>query len=113
MSRDWTLFLDDMIDACSGVVEFTRGLQPEAFVADRRTWLATIRLVEVIGEAAKSIPEDVRASHPDVGWKALIGMRNVLAHAYFSVDDDILWDVVSAEVPALLDALEAIRAALD
>jgi len=109
VSREWTLFLDDVIAACAEAAELTRGLDLAAFVADRRTKLATMRLVEVIGEAARSVPDDVRAAHPEVAWRALIGMRNVLAHAYFSVDDEILWDVVHREVPVLLELLESIR----
>ncbi len=85
---------------------YTAGMDRDELQRDERTWDAVIRNVEVIGEAARQLPAVIRAAAPDVPWPEIIGMRNILAHAYFTIDADILWDVVSAEVPALAAQVE-------
>lgn len=109
MSRDWRLFLDDIIDACHMILDFTQGMDRDSFVTDKRTYLAVLRLIEVTGEAVKSIPQDIQDAHPDTAWRDIIGTRNVLAHVYFGVDDDIIWNVVSTEIEPLLSTLETIK----
>lgn len=101
MSRDPTLWLRDIEEACRRVLEYTDGMDRADLVADGRTWDAVVRNIEVIGEAARQLPDAVRAAAPDVPWAEIIGMRNILIHTYFSIDADILWDVVSVEVPEL------------
>lgn len=106
MSRDWQLYWDDMIESCRRVSEYTHGMDREAFFSDQRTCDAVIRNLEVLGEAAKKIPDDVKAAHHSIAWRKLAGLRDVLAHAYFNVDQDILWDVVSNKVPELLQLMQ-------
>jgi uncharacterized protein with HEPN domain len=69
---------------------------------------AVLRNLEVLGEAAKKVPEDVRNRYPWVEWRAIAGLRDVLAHAYFALDDATLWDIVARKVPALAEALRQI-----
>jgi uncharacterized protein with HEPN domain len=69
---------------------------------------AVLRNLEVLGEAAKKVPEDVRNRYPWVEWRAIAGLRGVLAHAYFALDDATLWDIVAQKVPALAEALRQI-----
>jgi uncharacterized protein with HEPN domain len=73
----------------------------EAFTSDETLRRAFVRSLEVIGEAAKKVPPDFRAQHPDVEWRALAGMRDRLIHDYFGVDYDLVWDVVRNRVPSL------------
>lgn len=102
MSRDWRLYLEDIERACKKVGRFTQGCDLETFVADERTYDAVLRNLEVIGEAAKRVPDDVRAQMPNVPWRAIAGFRDFVAHVYFAVDDQIVWNAVQQEVPKLL-----------
>ncbi len=101
MPRDSRAYLDDILDAASAIRQYTGELNREAFAADRKTVDAVLRNFEVIGEAVKQLPEDVRSAHPDVEWQKIAGLRDILIHAYFGVDLDIIWDVVSNKLPAL------------
>lgn len=74
--------------------------------ADEILLLALTRLMEVFGEAASRVPTETRGRHPEIPWKAVVGLRNVLIHGYDSIDLDILWRVLSEDVPTLLPPLE-------
>ena len=87
------------------IAGYVQGLSPEAFAGDRRTVDAVVRNLEVIGEAARHVPEEARAQFPEVPWADMADMRNVLIHEYFGVDLQILWKTVSVDLPAILPAL--------
>lgn len=108
MSRDWRLFWDDLVAACRKVLRYTAGLDKEGFRGDEKTYDAVLRNIEVIGEAAKNLPPHVRARVPGIEWRKIAGMRDIVAHKYFGVDDAILWSVVSEKVPELLACLTAV-----
>jgi len=97
-----------MRQAARKVVRYVGGREQRAFLADEMAFDATLRNLEILGEAARGIPDDVRARHPDVDWRAIAGLRDVLAHAYFALDDATLWDIVQNKVPRLLDHLDLI-----
>lgn len=101
MSRNWQLFLQDIIEASDRVLRYSEGKDLSTFSADEMAYDAVLRNLQIIGEAAKAIPADVRLSHPEVDWKGMGGLRDVLAHAYFGLDEETLWDVVSRKVPEL------------
>ncbi len=102
MSRDWTLFMADIEEACEKIIRYTSGMDMAAFMADEMVRDAVLRNLEIIGEAAGKIPAHVQARYPQVDWRAMRALRNILAHAYFALDDATLWDVVANEVPLLL-----------
>lgn len=108
MSRSWELFLRDMLEAARKVIRYTNDRQVEAFVADEMAYDATLRNLEILGEAAKNIPEEIRQRYPEVNWRGVAGLRDVLAHAYFALDEATLWKIVRADIPQLLDLLEKI-----
>lgn len=101
MFRDHRLYLDDILEAISRIHEYTVELDYESFRQDRKTQDAVIRNLEVIGEAASRLPESIRAAAPDVEWRKIIGLRNILAHEYFGVSLPIVWDVVQNKLDLL------------
>lgn len=102
MSRDLLLFLRDIENACRKIIRFTDGRARDEVLADEMRFDALLHNLQVIGEAVKGLPEPFRDGHPDLPWREIAGMRDVVAHAYFALDLDILWDAVRNDVPALL-----------
>lgn len=102
-ARDWRLYADDIIESCGKVRRFLAGRTYESFFADELTRDAVIRNLEVIGEAAKNLPDDVIAKAPDVDWRKVRGMRDVIAHGYFGLDMKVVWSTATTK----LDQLEA------
>lgn len=109
MSRGVESHIVDMLAACDVIAEYRQGFTRESFARDRRTVDAVARNLEILGEAAKMIPESVRALAPDIAWRQLAGLRDILIHAYFVVDVEILWDAAAARVPKLRVDLEELR----
>ena len=107
MSRDWTFFLEDIQESCSRVLRYTQGMTFEQFSADDKTYDAVVRNLEIIGEAAKGLPEDVRAMMPDIEWSKATGLRNIVAHAYFGISDEILWDVIQNKILPMKAAVDS------
>jgi uncharacterized protein with HEPN domain len=112
VSRDATLYIDDMIEACRRVTQYTEGLGRAQLVSGTMAHDAVLRNLEVLGEAAKNVPAAMREMDDTIAWRRIAGLRDVLAHAYFGIDDDIVWSVVVEEVPALLPRLVSLRARL-
>jgi len=107
--REWRFYLDDMIGFAEKVLAYTDGLDQAGFVASELTYDATLRNLELIGEAATHIPDDVRAAHAEIPWRMIIATRNRLIHGYLGIDDDVLWSIVRDEVPVLLPQLRALK----
>ena len=103
--RSWRLYIQDMIDFGEKVLSYTDGLDQEAFTAETLVYDATLRNLELIGEAATHIPSEVREVHLEIQWRDIIGTRNRLAHSYLGIDDDVIWDIIQTDVPNLLPAL--------
>ena len=109
MSRDNTLLVDDIWECASKVQRYSAGMARESFFDDEKTYDAVLRNLEIIGEAAKSLPEILRSQIVGVEWSKVVGMRNYVAHVYFGISEDIVWDVITARIPELLAAIEEFR----
>lgn len=102
MSRDASLYLADIEESCRLILTYTADMTAEQFRADRKTVDAVIRNLQIIGEAAKRLPASEKARRAEADWRRIAGFRDVLIHAYFGVDLDIVWDVVTSKVGDLL-----------
>jgi len=94
-------YLRHMLVEAEFLIDRSRGLTFESFAADEVLRRAFVRSLEILGEAAKKVPDDFRAAHPEIAWRAIAGMRDRLIHDYFGVDFELVWDVVQHRVPEL------------
>ena len=106
-------YLDDILEAIEKIERFTGGMTYEEFVKDPKTVDAVLRNFEVIGEAAKNMPEDLREEYSDVPWSEMAGMRDKLIHGYATVELKIIWTTIQEELPTLGPQIESIRHKLE
>ena len=92
MSREYNLYLRDILEAIRRIDRYTRGMDYEEFLADDLVQDGVIRNLMVIGEAVKLIPEPLKCEHTDISWRKIAGMRDILIHAYFGIHNEIVWD---------------------
>jgi len=101
-------FLADTKEAVLRINAYTQDLSYEQFLEDKKTQDAVVRNLEIIGEAAKNISEELKKKYPQIRWKDLAGVRDKLIHHYFGVNFDIVWNIVKQELPELFSQLEEI-----
>jgi uncharacterized protein with HEPN domain len=106
--RDDLVYVGHMVDTANKAIGFVRGLTRADFDNNELLRLSLTHLLQVIGEAARRVSLEFRAAYPQVSWKAIVGMRSKVVHDYLSVDEDIVWDTVTNELPSLVEELEKI-----
>ena len=109
-SQIWISSIRAMIRFSEDVICYTKGLDREAFVNDKRTFDATLRKIEITGLAASHVPGDVRNAYPYIEWRQIVATRNFLAHAFSGIDGDIIWDIVQTDIPSLISQLQKLLA---
>lgn len=100
-ARDPLVYLEDILEAIAKAQEFVRGLSREEFLTDDKTAYAVVRALEIVGEAAKQVPPELREKAPQIPWRDMAGMRDKLIHSYTSVDIEVVWRTVTEEVPRI------------
>ena len=105
VQREWRFYLNDMGTFARKVQSYTQDLTQTEFVANELIYDATLRNLELIGEAATHIPAKMREANPEIPWRLIIATRNRLIHAYLGIDDDTIWSIIQDDIPDLLAAL--------
>lgn len=106
--RDYKLYLDDMLEAVKRIEQYARGVTFEKLKKDTLVLDGIVRNLEIIGEAAKNIPSQFREKYPEVEWKKIGGLRDILAHEYFGIDLEVVWDIVKNKLPGLQEQVSSI-----
>jgi uncharacterized protein with HEPN domain len=113
VSRDWLLFLDDIVLAAEKIGRMTENRGLDAFIHEEPVFDAVLMNLLIIGEATKNLPPEALANMPDIDWSGAAGLRDIIAHRYFGIDQELVWDIVQNHVPPLLEAASAFRTRLE
>lgn len=111
--RNYKLYVDDILQSMDKIFQYTQGIEYEQFIANDMVVDATIRNLEIIGEAARNIPDTVRAKHPEIPWRRMLGLRNIVIHEYFGIDLSIVWEIVTKNLTETKPKILAMRLAME
>ena len=109
MLRDYKAYINDILEAIDRIESYTTNLTFDNFSESRLYQDAIVRNLEIIGEAVKRLPKELIEKYPDMEWKKIAGLRDILIHAYFGIDIEIVWDVVENKIPELKDQILLIQ----
>ncbi len=106
--REWRLFLDDILNSTQKIIRFTSTISFEEFLQDEKTFDAVMRNLEIIGEAVKQLPLSFREQNPQIEWKKIAGLRDIVIHEYFGINEGIIWDLIINKIPELNQKMKEI-----
>lgn len=104
----YVAYLEDILDAAERAIQFTTGWSYAQFAADDRSHYATVRALEIIGEAAKRVPEEFREQYPQIAWSEMSRMRDKLIHHYTKVNLEVVWQTTREDLPVLIDQIRKV-----
>lgn len=108
MKRDVSIYLKDVLESIQSIEEYVADLDEQQFQSDKKTQDSVMRRLAIIGEAVRNVPVDFRNQHPDIPWRDIAGMRDVLIHEYFGVSLDRIWETVVEDLPRLKEQLQVL-----
>jgi len=100
------ILIEDILISCNKIINYTKDISYESFISDSKTIDAVIRNFEIIGEAAKRLPDEYKDAHQEIDWKRIRGFRNRIVHDYFGIDFSIVWQIIEKYLPALIVSLK-------
>jgi uncharacterized protein with HEPN domain len=106
--REWKLFIEDILESIRLIKNYVENMGFDDFKNDRKTIDAVVRNFEIIGEASRFIPDEIKEEYENVDWKGIVGLRNRIAHEYFDISLSIVWHIVMKELPTLEDQMKKI-----
>lgn len=107
--RNLLIILDDILEAINLIEQYTNTLSIGEFQKDTKTRDATLRNLEIVGEACKLIPETIKERYDNIPWRKIIGLRNIVIHKYFGVDLDLVWYIITVQLPELKKEISNMR----
>ena len=107
--REWKLFVEDILESIELVESYVANMNFDDFKNDRKTIDAVVRNLEIIGEAARNISDEIKNKYQNVDWKGMIGLRNRIAHRYFGINLTIIWEILKQELPPLKEKMKQIK----
>ncbi|MBI4824903.1 MAG: DUF86 domain-containing protein [Nitrospirae bacterium] len=108
MRRNYLLYLEDIFTSASKILNYAGDMPYEGLIIDAMRLEAIVRNFEIIGEAASKLPQDIKDKYPFIEWRKISDFRNVLAHEYFGIDYEMMWEIIKDKLPALLDSMKTI-----
>ena len=104
--KDYKLYIADIEEAIIKIQDYTKNYDFNLFTEDSKTYESVLHNLFIIGEAANKIPEELQGKHPNIDWRGIIGMRNIIAHGYFKIKPDIIWKTIQEDLPVLLKQIK-------
>lgn len=101
MSREFKAYLKDILESILKIEKYTKGLSFNKFESNELVQDGVVRNLEIIGEAVKNIPDEIKNKKNGIDWRKIVGLRDILIHAYFGIDIDIVWDIIKNKIPEL------------
>ena len=113
MVKDVSVFLGHILESMAAIDSHVQGLSYEQFTHDIKTQDAVMRRFEIIGEAVKNIPDNIKTEHPEIQWKQIAGLRDILIHQYFGIDLQLVWRALTEKIPDTRLAITLVKQSLD